>query len=102
MLLDPTRRWECPSCSKQLETTQPVERIPLHPCPAQHGLMVPFAPVTGDELDRSQVRHVPVERGDYLNGENAGPVMAIHTERADGSHDTHVYAPTAQAQGATP
>jgi hypothetical protein len=96
--LDAARRWECPSCARRIETTEPATKIPLHPCPALGGLQVPFAPVLGDELDRRQVRHVPIERGDYLGDENVSPIMAVHTERADGSHDTHVYAPIATAR----
>ncbi len=97
-ILDSSRRWECPSCSRQIDTTEVVTKIPLHPCPAHAGLQVPFAPVAGDELDRHQVRHVPIERGDYLKDENVTRTMAMRTERADGSYDTHVYAPTATAR----
>ena len=50
------------------------------------------------------VRHMPVERADYIGRErgvrhdNRGrAVMAVRTERADGSNDTAVFAPTAYA-----
>lgn len=74
----------------------------MHPCKAQKGLMVPYVEVHGVELSKHKVRHVPVERGDYVNGEigvvhdgEGRAVQAVRTEREDGSYDCHVFAPTA-------
>ena len=67
----------------------------MHSCPALKGLMAPFV----DDLQKA--RHVVKDRDDYVGNElvqtdNEGrPVMALVTERADGSNDCHVYAPTA-------
>ena len=36
-----------------------------------------------------------VEREDYIGDEIAGRVMAVKTERPDGSNDVAVFAPTA-------
>jgi len=72
----------------------------MHPCRALSGFLAPFARVDGSDLQG--VTHRVVERQDYIAGEHVRldgegrPVMAIHTERADG-YDTHVYAPTAVA-----
>jgi hypothetical protein len=41
-------------------------------------------------------RQVLVEREDYIGTSNAGRVMAVRTEHADGSNDCTVYAPTAE------
>lgn len=101
ILLDPSRKWECPSCGRQHLTTQPVTGIPLHPCRNQAGLMVPFVEVHGRELGKHSARHVPLTREDYVGAEHVQtdgegrPVMAVRTERADGSYDCHVLAPAA-------
>lgn len=104
-LLDPTKHWECPSCGRQHVTKTAQVTSELHACPAQHGLAVPFVEVTGSELKRGTVRHVAVERGDYVGSEvgvrhdsEGKAVMAVRTERADGSNDVHVFAPSATAR----
>jgi hypothetical protein len=101
-LLDPTKRWECPSCELQHVTREPRPHTPMHPCRAQRGLTVPFVEVHGRELAKHSVRHVPVERGDYVGAErgvtldsDGRAIQAIRTERADGSNDCHVLAPIA-------
>ena len=104
--------WECPSCGHQ-DAHRPGERVPapgmstsrLHPCPVQRGLNVPLVWVTTNAgLRRGLIRHVAVERGDYIGSErgithdNRGrAVMAVRTERGDGSNDVSVNAPTAWA-----
>ena len=39
-----------------------------------------------------------VEREDYIGNDNVGRVMAVKTERSDGSNDVAVFAPTATAK----
>ena len=41
-----------------------------------------------------------IERGDWIGRERTqhGGVMAVHSERPDGSHDTRVFAPAATAR----
>lgn len=101
-LLDPTRRWQCPSCGLQHVTREPRPHTPLHACKAHAGFAMPYAPVHGSELRKNTVVHRVVERGDTTNGDkvrtdaNGRAVMAVLTERADG-YDSHVYAPTAEA-----
>lgn len=98
-LLDPSKRWECPSCGLQHVTREPRPHTPMHPCPGLRGLLAPFVEVVG-ELKKNSVRHVAVEREDYIGDEQGvGRVMAVRTERADGSNDCHVFAPAASGLG---
>jgi hypothetical protein len=103
-ILRPEQRWECPSCGAQHVTHEARPHTPFHPCPKVNGFTTPYARVHGREL--VGVVHRVVEREDYIGSERvqtdgAGrPVMAIRTERADG-YDTHVFAPTATAAGAS-
>lgn len=101
VILDPTRRWGCPSCGGLHVTHEARPHVPMHPCPALRGLTAPYVEITGTELDPHAARHRIVERDDYVGNEdvqtdNTGrPVMALATDRADGSNDQTVYAPTA-------
>jgi hypothetical protein len=96
-ILDPTRQWQCPSCGAEHQTREHRPHIPMHTCPALNGLSAPFVEAGTDAI------HRVMDREDYVGAElvqtdNTGrPVMALRTERADGSNDCHVYAATAQA-----
>ena len=96
-LLDPTRHWECPSCHRQHVTRTAQVTSELHACASQRGMIVPFVEVA-DNHGLTGVRHVVVEPGDYVGGQQGlrtdgegRPVMAVRTERADGSNDCHVF-----------
>lgn len=104
LLEPPLRRFECPSCGQTTAKRDPRVTTELHPCRAQRGLMVPLVELAPgqDSLAKHTVRHVAVERGDYIGTErgvahdgDGRAVMAVRTERADGSNDCHVLAPTA-------
>lgn len=101
ILNPPLTRWECPACHQRDVTTEPGAHSRMHPCGAMGGLTVPMVEVGPDGLGRHAARHVLVEREDSLNGDTAPtdehgrPIMAVRTERADGSNDCTVYAPTA-------
>lgn len=102
VLLDPSRRWQCPACNRQHVTTKPVTGLVMHNCPALGDLSAPYVEVTGLELDRHAQHVTVVERDDYVGDElvtvaNGRPVMAVNVERADGSNDRVVFAGTAQA-----
>lgn len=104
ILQPPIHRWECPSCNRRHITRTAAVTSELHRCPAQKGMIVPFVEVTGTDL-RPGMRHVLIERGDYEGTEvgvrhdgEGRAIMAVHTERADGSHDTHVFAPAAKGK----
>ena len=101
-VLDPVHYWECPSCGFQHVTKTVAITSELHLCPKKAGLMVPLVEVDEYGL-KERLHHRVIERGDYIGSEigvrhdaNRQAVMAVHTERSDGSHDTHVYAPIAQ------
>lgn len=103
IILKPEFRWECPSCGQQHVTHEVRPHTPLHPCRGQAGLAVPYAPVPkgAEGLKKHSVRHVLNEREDWIGDEmvqyhNGRPIMNLITERADGSNDVRVYAPTAR------
>lgn len=98
LLQPPEQHWVCPSCSAAEVTRGAPNRF--HDCPALGGLTAPMVPAG------SGARVLAVERQDYVAGEQvqtdaAGrPVMAVVTERPDGSTDVLVLAPTARGGGA--
>jgi len=100
-ILNPTRIWECPSCRLRDRTTEAQPHTRFHSCKALNGLTAPMVDVTHRDLDPSAQRHRIVEREDYVAGElvqtddRGRPVMALITDRADGSNDCTVYAPAA-------
>jgi len=104
-VLSPEKHWECPSCGRQHVTRTHLVTSEMHHCPAQKGLYVPFVQVESNAgIPKHSMRHVPIERGDWEGKEigvrhdtDGRAIMAVHTERADGSHDTHVLAPAARA-----
>lgn len=106
VLAPPEHHWECPSCGRQHVTRTAKITSELHHCVAMKGLLVPFVEVESNAgIKKHSMRHAPIERGDYIGAEvgvrhdgEGKAVMAVHTERADGSHDTHVFAPAAHAR----
>lgn len=96
----PRRPWACPSCNLRT-TTVPGEATPYHPCAGLKGLAAPLVPCDSEGIVRG-VRHVAVEREDYVGAEivqydtDGRPMMAVRTERYDGSNDCNVLLPTAQ------
>jgi hypothetical protein len=105
VILIPERHWECPSCRVQHVTRIQLPHVPMHQCRAKALMLVPYVevPPGQSELKKGAVTHRVIERGDYIGSERGirhdaegRAVMAVHTERADGSHDTHVFAPAAR------
>jgi len=103
IILNPSFNWECPSCGEQHVTHEAKPHTPLHPCKRQAGLSVPYAPVAPglEKLKKHSVRHVINEREDWIGDEmvqyhEGRPIMNLVTDRADGTNDIRVYAPTAQ------
>lgn len=107
-VLDPTKFWQCPSCGLQHVTKEPRPHTPMHTCTSLKGMVAPFAEVPkGQTLLKHSLVHRVDYREDYVGDEvgvatdeDGRPVMAIRTEKADGSNDTHVFAPTARLTGA--
>lgn len=96
-LLDPKKYWECPSCHFRQITHDPRPTTQLHACRSHNGVAIPLVQVHPDK-GAPKLLHRIVERGDYVNGEqglrydaNGRPIMAVQTERPDGSYDTHVF-----------
>lgn len=99
VLLQHRQKWQCPSCGLRDETTKPMTptAAQYHACPQQQGLHVRLVRVDRYDQLAGQVHHRPIQREDYSNGDvgltrhdKLGVVSAVHTERADGSHDTNV------------
>jgi hypothetical protein len=105
-VLDPTRYWQCPTCDAQHITRTAQVTTPGHACPQLAGLSVPYVECPDQrQVDGARVRHRVIERADFVGREhgvrhdgNGRAVMAVHTERADGSHDTTVFPATAMAR----
>lgn len=93
VLLTPrVQHWVCPNCTAYAVTYGQPNR--LHSCPGLAGLTAPMV-LTGQKCT---VR--AVEREDYIGREdvqlddNGRPVMAVITERPDGSNDAIVFPST--------
>lgn len=103
VMLDPERHWQCPSCGLQHVTREHRPHVPMHPCRGLRGILTPYVEVPPGmaELRKHSVRHVAKVREDFVGSEivrkdaDGRPIMAVSTERADGSNDLHVFAPTA-------
>lgn len=97
-LLTPVHRWECPNCTLTDLTHEAKPHTRFHACAGLHGLTAPMVPAG------SKVKVTAVEREDYIGNEQVQlspegrPVMAVVTEREDGSNDVTVFAPTATAK----
>lgn len=85
------RQWTCPNCSFTDVTHEARPHTRYHSCPGLHGLTAPMVEAG------TRVKISAVEREDYIGNENVGRVMAVKTERPDGSTDIAVFAPTAVA-----
>ena len=94
----PVRRWACPNCSFTDVTHEARPHTRYHTCPGLRGLTAPMVPAG------SRVKVTAVEREDYVGTEQVQtdaegrPVMAVVTERPDGSNDVTVFAPTANGR----
>ena len=97
MILNATREWECGRCNTTTQTPAGAA-TPMHNCPGFGLLSIP--------LHTADTRVVAVEREDYIAGErhltmiDGRPIMAVRTDRADGSNDLTVYPGTATATAA--
>lgn len=96
VLLDPPpTRWICSNGCGVVDLTPAGLPNRFHTCRALGGISAPLVP------DGSDVRVRAVEREDYIGQEivqldaNGRPIMAVITDRPDGSYDTAVMAPTA-------
>lgn len=96
MIINAEQHWVCPNCPASAVTVGQPNRF--HDCAALGGFTTPMV------LEGVDCKVVALEREDYLSGEdvrwaNGRPVSSVRVERADGSNDCFVYAPTAKAVG---
>lgn len=95
-ILSPQTRWSCPNCTQTAMTQNPTPRF--HNCAGLKGLTSPMV------IDGTVCRILAVEREDYEGHEDVQrdttgrPMMAVRTERGDGSNDTLILAPTAHVK----
>lgn len=96
-VLSAVQHWVCANgCGQTFDSPTPVTNR-FHTCPRLRYLQAPLV------LEGTKARVFLREREDYVGGElvqldpeKRRPVMSIITERADGSNDTIVLAPTAR------
>lgn len=99
--LTPVTRWYCPNCNARDVTREANPHTRYHACPGLKGLTAPMAE------EGTSVKITAVEREDYVGKEHVTydeegtAVMAVKTERADGSNDLAVMAPMASIEGKT-
>jgi hypothetical protein len=89
ILLDPVRFWRCASCGLTEHAQVAAGQARMHPCPALEGLTVPLEPVSNPD-SKPISRHVAVMAEDYI-GDRSNPVVAVRTDRPDGSNDLNVF-----------
>jgi len=95
ILLTPTQQWACPNCKQTAVTHESKPHTRFHTCPGLKGIVAPMVAAG------TKVKVSAKEREDYVGSEKVQtnaegrPVMAVVTEREDGSNDVSVFAPTA-------
>lgn len=94
-ILDSRKHWECPNCSAVDVTMEAQPHTRYHSCPGLYGFSAPMVPKGTSAAVNLVVRedYVGSEQG-ILYADNK-PIMAVKTERADGSNDVAVFAPYA-------
>lgn len=96
-LLVAEHRWTCPNCDLTDVTHEAQPHTRYHACRGLRGLSAPMVPAG------TRCKVEAREREDYVGKElvqtdgEGRPVMAIVTERWDGSNDVAVLAPCATA-----
>jgi hypothetical protein len=98
-ILNPEHHWECPNCPVEDVTREAQPHTRYHQCAGLKGILAPMIP------KGSGARVYLDERQDYVGKEQGlvydegKPIMAVVTERPDGSNDRAVFAPTAVGVG---
>lgn len=97
MLLSGERHWQCPNCQLTDVSTGPGQRY--HQCPGLRGLLAPMVPAGFKGQVKALEREDYIRKEDVILDGNGRPIMAVVTEREDGSNDCAVFAPTAYGIG---
>lgn len=101
-ILTVRRRWYCPNCKQKAITTEAQPHTRMHRCAGLRGITAPLIE------EGQKVKVTAVDREDYVGTDlpqtdwNGRPVMAVRTERPDGSNDLAVLAPAALGAGSAP
>lgn len=96
-ILNPRKEWACPNCPAQDVTLEARPHTRYHTCPGLGGISAPMIPAVEVEQRTTRVR--AIEREDYAGrsivevDESGKAIMAVETERSDGSTDLAVLAP---------
>lgn len=85
--------WSCPNCTDTAITYGQPNRY--HNCSGLAGLYAPMIPAGTDARVSARVREDYVGREDVQYDDEGRPIMGVTIERADGSSDVVVFAPTA-------
>lgn len=89
------KQWVCPHCSVTDVTSWDTPNR-FHPCPGLAGITAPMILAGSGAMTRAVVREDYVGQEIVQYDENGRPVMAVVTDRPDGSNDVAVLAPTAR------
>jgi len=90
--------WTCPNCDLVEQTHNAEPHTRFHACKGLQGLTAPMVQAG------TRAKVTAVEREDYIGNEQVQlspegrPIMAVITEREDGSNDVAVFAPTANGK----
>jgi hypothetical protein len=88
------QHWNCPhpDCMSYARTVD--DKIPMHPCVGNYGLMIPLVRMGEKAKVTINMREDYVGRENVFLDSRGQPVMSVTTTRDDGM-DCTVYAPTA-------
>lgn len=89
------RQWECPHCPVTAVSAWDMPNR-FHQCPGLAGITAPMIPAGSGAHTRALLRQDYIGREAVQYDAWGRPVMAVITERPDGSNDVAVLAPTAR------
>lgn len=92
-LVVPVRQWKCGMCNAEAQTRNANPHVEYHFCPSTISTVHPQGVALPLVEQHEKARVLFIEREDYAGDEveltyiNKRPIMAIRTERWDGSND---------------
>lgn len=98
-LRPPEKRWECPNCNLTDITREAAPHTRFHVCGGLKGLTAPMVPAGEDCRVQAKIREDYVGKEVVQYDDDNVPIMAVETERADGSTDLAVLAPSVDSTG---
>ena len=98
VLVTPQRLWVCPNCKVTDVTHEARPHTRFHTCSGLKGISAPLIEA-GIKVKVSAVERQDYVSGDRIQTDSEGrPIMAVVTEREDGSNDVAVFAPAASGR----